>query len=230
MKPRASSWHDVTSSRPRTREGPLTDEAFVDYYDLLQLSPNADEDTIHRVFRHLAKKCHPDSEDGGDPERFRRLVQAQKTLTDASTRAAYDAKYQEYWNRKWRVASEASDGSAFSEDHEMREKLLSLLYVQRRRDMRSPGLGEYEMARLLRIPVELVEFHVWYLREKGWVQRIESGQLAISAHGVDSIERSRLRLPPDHLLATRGTPGNGKPAAEEAPAGPPEQLEDGSRL
>ena len=47
------------------------------------------------------------------------------------------------------------------EDQNTREKLLSLLYVQRRRDMRSPGLGEYEMARLLRIPVELVEFHIW---------------------------------------------------------------------
>ena len=28
---------------------------FIDYYELLQVSPNADEDTIQRVFRHLAK-------------------------------------------------------------------------------------------------------------------------------------------------------------------------------
>lgn len=205
----------------------MSDDPFVDYYDLLQLSPNADEDTIHRVFRHLAKKCHPDNKDGGDPDRFRRLVQAQKTLTEAETRAAYDVKYQEFWNRKWRVAAEASDGSAFAEDHETREKLLSLLYVQRRRDMRSPGLGEYEMARLLRIPVELVEFHIWYLREKGWVQRIESGQLAISANGVDSIERTRLRLPPDHLLGVRGTPTDGHGAGGDGHA-VPEQLEEGS--
>lgn len=182
----------------------MTDQPFVDYYDLLQLSPTADEDTIHRVFRHLAKKCHPDLPGGGDPDRFRRLAQAHVTLTDPETRAAYDVRYQDYWNKKWRIASEASDGSAFAEDHETREKLLSLLYVQRRRDMRLPGLGEYEMARLLRVPVELVEFHLWYLREKGWVQRIETGQLAISAAGVDTIESTRLRLPPDHLLATPG--------------------------
>ena len=124
---------------------------FVDYYDLLQLSPNAEEETIHRVFRHLAKKCHPDLE-VGDPERFRLLALAHETLSDQASRAAYDASNQEYWNKKWRVASEASDGSAFAEDQNTREKLLSLLYVQRRRDMRSPGLGEYEMARLLRIP------------------------------------------------------------------------------
>jgi hypothetical protein len=207
----------------------VADQPFVDHYDLLQLSPNADEETVHRIFRHLAKRCHPDLKEGGDPERFRSLVRAHATLTNAESRAAYDAQYQEYWNRKWRVVSQASDGSAFSEDRETREKLLSLLYVQRRRDMRSPGLGEYEMARLLRIPVELVEFHLWYLREKGWVQRIDNGQLAISANGVDSIESSRLRLPPDHLLATHATRSTGGSGREEA-AAPPARLEDGKGL
>jgi curved DNA-binding protein CbpA len=199
----------------------LADQPFVDYYDLLQLSPNADDDTIHRVFRHLAKKCHPDAKEGADPDRFRQLALAHAILTDPETRAAYDAKYQEHWNKRWGVAAEASDGSAFTDDRETREKLLSLLYVQRRRDMRSPGLGEYEMARLLQVPVELVEFHIWYLREKGWVQRIETGQLAISANGVDSIEMSRLRLPAERLLSAHGSPpapDNGKHV--------PEQLEE----
>lgn len=203
-------------------EARVSDE-FVDYYELLQLSPNADDDLIHRVFRHLAKKCHPDSGDG-DPERFRQLVLAHSTLTTPETRAAYDARYQEYWNRKWRLASEASDGSAFAEDQATRERLLSLLYVQRRRDMQSPGLGEYEIARLLRTPVELVGFHTWYLREKGWVQRTESGQLAISATGVDSVERSRLRLPSDRLLEARGAVADAAPEASDEPV-PPEQIE-----
>jgi len=197
-------------------------EEFVDYYELLQLSPNADDDLIHRVFRHLAKKCHPDAGDG-NAERFRLLVVAHATLTNPAARATYDARYQEYWNRKWRLASEASDGSAFAEDQATREKLLSLFYVQRRRDMMSPGLGEYELARLLRIPVELVAFHTWYLREKGWVQRTESGQLAITATGVDSVERSRLRLPADRLLESRGSAADA-PAEEDDPP-PPGQIE-----
>ena len=33
-------------------------ETFIDYYELLQLSPNADEDTIHRVFRHAGGDGH----------------------------------------------------------------------------------------------------------------------------------------------------------------------------
>jgi hypothetical protein len=98
-------------------------------------------------------------------------------------RAGYDVKHQEYWNRKWKLASEASNGTGFGDDQENRESLLSLLYVQRRRNMKKPGLGDYEMARLLCKPLELVEFHVWYLKAKGWVERLDTGLLAISALG-----------------------------------------------
>ncbi|HYY05797.1 MAG TPA: J domain-containing protein, partial [Candidatus Limnocylindria bacterium] len=38
---------------------PVEGTPFVDYYELLQVSPNADDETIHRVFRLLAKKHHP---------------------------------------------------------------------------------------------------------------------------------------------------------------------------
>jgi curved DNA-binding protein CbpA len=188
---------------------------FVDFYELLQVSPNADAETIERVFRHLAKKYHPDHQAASaDDDRFRSLVEAHDTLIDAEKRAGYDAKYQDYWNRKWKLAAEASDGSAFKDDRDARERLLSLLYVQRRRSMASPGLGEYEIARLLRTPIELVEFHLWYLRSKGWIERLESGMLAISALGVDAVEQTRLRLGEDRLLEAHGdsAPGPGEQA------------------
>jgi len=174
---------------------------FDDYYELLQVSPNADPETIGRVFRHLAKKCHPDNTaESTATDRFNRIVEAHRTLADPETRAGYDLKYQDYWNRKWGVAAEASYHSAFGDDQVTRERLLSLLYVQRRRDMGSPGMGELEMARLLRSPPELTEFHLWYLRAKGWLERLESGYFAITAPGVDQVEQSRLRLSPDHLI------------------------------
>lgn len=163
---------------------------FVDYYELLQLSPNADAETIERVFRHLAKKFHPDHPDSADNERFMQIVEAHRILADPEARAGYDVKYQDYWNRKWQLASEAGDSIATTDDQALRDKLLSLLYVQRRRNMKSPGLGEHEMARLLRTPAELIEFHVWYLKAKGWVERLETGHLAITAEGVDQAEQN----------------------------------------
>jgi curved DNA-binding protein CbpA len=193
---------------------------FIDYYELLQLSSNADTDTIERVFRHLAKKLHPDNTKSADPGRFQQIVEAHRTLSDPEIRAGYDVKYQDYWNRKWKLASEASDGTAFGDDREIREILLSMLYIQRRRSMNKPGLGDYEMARLIGKPFELVDFHLWYLKSKGWVERLDTGQLAISALGVDQIEQSRLRLGNDRLLtadsgASNGTEGQ---AASSGPA------------
>lgn len=173
---------------------------FIDYYELLQLSPNADQDTIERIFRHLAKKYHPDSSEFVDHDRFQKIVEAHRTLIDPQSRVGYDVRYQEYWNRKWKLASEANGSTTFSDDQMARERLLSLLYVQRRRHMKNPGLGEYEMSRLLGTPPELVEFHLWYLKAKGWIERLETGHLAITASGVDQVEQNKLRLRPDRLL------------------------------
>jgi curved DNA-binding protein len=172
---------------------------FVDFYELLQLSSNADTETIERIFRHLAKKLHPDHSDQTNNDQFIKIVEAYQVLSDPETRAGYDARYQDYWNQKWKLASVASDMSEIGDDKLTRERLLSLLYVQRRRNMPSPGLGECEIARLLNTPLELVEFHLWYVKSKGWVERLETGHLAITAPGVDQAEQSR-HLIPDHLI------------------------------
>jgi curved DNA-binding protein CbpA len=189
--------------------------SFVDYYELMQVSPNADVDIIQRIFRHLAKKCHPDHQQG-DPERFRVLVEAHDTLTNPERRAAYDVKHQAFWEAKWKLAADASHGRGFSDDKGVRERMLSLYYVQRRSKMQNPGLGEMEVARLMRVPVELVEFHIWYLREKGWIERLDNGLLAITAPGVDEVEKERLRLAPDRLLTGR-SPGEERSEVEERP-------------
>jgi len=191
----------------------VTEASFVDYYELMQVSPNADEDTIRRIFRHLAKKCHPDHPQG-DPERFRLLVEAHDTLTNPGARSAYDLKYQGFWEAKWKLAADASEGRGVSDDKDVRERLLSLYYVQRRSRMHNPGLGEMEAARLMRIPIELVEFHIWYLKEKGWIERLDNGLLAITALGVDEVEEDRLRLAPDRLLTARSSDGGTDEAKE----------------
>jgi hypothetical protein len=187
----------------------MAENGFIDYYELLQMSSNADTDTIERVFRHFAKKFHPDNRESGDNDRFLLVVDAYKTLSDPEKRAGYNVKYQDYWNHKWKLASEARNTTAFVDDRETRESLLSILYVQRRRDMEKPGLGDAEMARLLSIPLELVEFHLWYLKAKGWVERLETGQLAISALGVDEVEQRGLRLMNDYMLAAVGVVPDG---------------------
>lgn len=198
------------------RGGLVSETGFVDYYELLQLSSNADTDTIERVFRHLAKKTHPDNKESADPERFRLIIEAHRTLSNPEARAGYDVKYQEYWNSKWQIASRAVNGDAFGDDRETRKSLLSLLYVQRRRNPTDPGLFDYHMARLLDKPFELVQFHLWYLKAKNWVERLDTGQLAISALGVDEVEKEQLRLRNDHLLTVlEGAEGQAERSVRE---------------
>jgi hypothetical protein len=175
-------------------------DAFVDYYELLQVSPNADEETIQRVFRHLAKKHHPDAAMQGDAEHFNRLLDAYRTLTDVQLRAAYDVSYQRHWHQTWRVAAEAAAAHVVTDDTSCRARLLSLFYAQRRRNMRTPGLGQVELERVMDMPAEYLGFHLWYLREKGWIQRLENGQLAITADGVDQAEQHHVRVAPERLI------------------------------
>jgi curved DNA-binding protein CbpA len=193
--------------------------AFVDYYELLQVSPNADEETIQRVFRHLAKKHHPDAAVQGDAEQFNRLLDAYRTLTDVQLRAAYDVSYQRHWHQTWQVAAEAAAAHVVTDDSSCRERLLSLFYAQRRRDMRSPGLGQVELERVMDMPREHLAFHLWYLREKGWLQRLDNGQLAITSDGVDQAEQYRVRVAPGRLIEQHPRDDAGRaPAADEAPA------------
>src|SRR4029453_9295546 len=45
----------------------------VDYYELLQISPNAEPETIHRIYRLLAQRYHPENRETGDTRKFRQL-------------------------------------------------------------------------------------------------------------------------------------------------------------
>ena len=62
---------------------------FTDYYEILEISPNANAETIERIFRHLAMRYHPDNQETGDLSRFTALVEAHNTLKDPVKRGFY---------------------------------------------------------------------------------------------------------------------------------------------
>ena len=63
----------------------------IDYYEFLQISPHADGETIHRVYRFLAARLHPDNPESGNAEMFRLLKSAYDVLSDPEERCEYDA-------------------------------------------------------------------------------------------------------------------------------------------
>jgi hypothetical protein len=62
-----------------------------DCYEIMQLSPNADAETVSRVYRMLASRYHPDNTETGNNEMFIRLSDAHQILSDPEKRSSYDA-------------------------------------------------------------------------------------------------------------------------------------------
>lgn len=163
----------------------MPDTDFVDYYETLESSCNASFETIERTFRFLAKRFHPDTVEGGDRQRFSEIVEAYETLRDPEKRAEFDARREGQLDEQNSIMREAGHASSDTRD---RHRLLTLFYAQRRRDYKNPGIGASTLEELMGLSTEVLEFHLWFFREKGWINREDSGTLSISAAGVDKIE------------------------------------------
>src|SRR6266852_297966 len=63
-----------------------------DYYDVLGVNRDADEEAIKKAYRRLAMKHHPDRNPDNPKaeELFKEAKEAYEVLTDANKRAAYD--------------------------------------------------------------------------------------------------------------------------------------------
>jgi curved DNA-binding protein CbpA len=157
-----------------------------DYYEILQVSPRADGETIERVFRLLAKRLHPDNTDTGDADRFAELLEAFRTLSDPEARVPYDVRYQAEKEGRWRIVDVALSGDG-NADARVCAAILAIMYQARRQNVDHAGLGNLELERMLGCPEDQIRFQLWYLREKGWIQRLENGKLAITVAGVDRV-------------------------------------------
>lgn len=63
-----------------------------DYYDVLGVPRDADDETIKKAFRRLARELHPDvnPDDPTAEERFKEVAEAYKVLSEPETRQIYD--------------------------------------------------------------------------------------------------------------------------------------------
>lgn len=203
----------------------MSQESFSDHYEVLQLSPNATGDTVERVYRILAKRYHPDNQDTGDSEKFSEISRAFEVLSDPARRAAYDVRYDEHRSTSWKVFKQSDAGDARAEDRRLFHGVLSLLYIARRRNPKEGGLGTTALEKMLGCPQEHLEFPLWYLKQRGWIERTEIGYMAITADGVDKLGNDDLLLPPNRLLPEPN--GNNAPAPDETEK-PPHLLHESS--
>jgi hypothetical protein len=180
----------------------VSTEAVPDYYELLQISPNADPDMIHRVYRLLAQRYHPDNGTTGDEKAFRAITDAYKVLSEPEKRAAYDVNLHAYRQVRWRIFDQRQAAVGKLAERSKRKGILDLLYTKRCNEPDKPSMNLHEMEDLLGCPREHLEFSLWYLKENGLVTRMDNGRFSVSAKGVDWAEQEEAaaRLREDHLL------------------------------
>lgn len=175
-----------------------------DYYELLQISSSAEPETIHRVYRLLAQRYHPDNLQTGDESRFRALVEAYELLIDPERRAQYDVAYNDARKSRWQpVVAPTRADNPIEVEQMVRLTVLEVLYERRRAEPSKAGVFALDLEQLTGQAREHLEFTVWYLTKKNLVAREDNSKLAITADGVDYLEeqyqingaRKRLQAP-----------------------------------
>jgi curved DNA-binding protein len=177
----------------------------VDYYEFLQISPNADAETIHRVYRFLAARLHPDNAETGHEENFRLLKTAYDVLSEPRLRSEYDAARTRAKAAPEPLATTIDFMDSMEGELNRRLAVLAVLYYRRRTNPGYPEvpLGEIELR--MGFPRDYLDFTLWYLQRKGYVTKADNAHYTLTVEGVDFVETERANMPTLHKLLTSGS-------------------------
>jgi curved DNA-binding protein len=177
----------------------------VDYYEFLQISPNADAETIHRVYRFLAARLHPDNSETGHEENFRLLRIAYDVLADPRRRAEYDATRGRTQAPPEPLATSIDFMDELDGELNRRLAVLAVLYYRRRTNPTFPEVNLQEIEDRMGFPRDYLDFTLWYLQRKGYVSKADNAQYTLTVDGVDFVETQRTNIPTLNKLLTSGS-------------------------
>jgi len=169
----------------------------VNYYDLLQIHPRAEMETVHRVYRLFAQRFHPDNQKTGDAGRFRQIREAYEVLSDPARRAEYDKQFEQKQPGPLEVFLSKDFTDGIDAESRLRVGVLCLLYAKRRANPDYAALSFLDLENLMSFPREHLQFAMWYLRSKKYILQDDRSSFIISAEGVDYLES---KLPNDEAL------------------------------
>ena len=88
------------------------------YYNILNVSNNADEDQIKQAYRALAMKYHPDKNQGNKiaEEKFKRISEAYSVLSDPQKRREYDFTMSSSFSSSERTYTYDQNTNPFGDD------------------------------------------------------------------------------------------------------------------
>jgi curved DNA-binding protein CbpA len=176
----------------------------IDYYELLQISPQAGSETIHRVYRYLAGRFHPDNPRSGNEEMFRLLKAAYDVLSDPVRRAEYNSTRAENGTHEAPMSTSINFMDSVEGEKNRRLAVLALLYFRRRANPYVPEVSLAEIEKRMGFPRDYLDFTTWYLVKKRYITRADNSDFTLTADGVDFVETQRAILPVLNKLLTNG--------------------------
>lgn len=192
----------------------MNERPFVDHYETLHLSQNADAETVERVYRMLAKRYHPDNAASGDADKFRDVQEAYEILLDPERRAEFDVLYDTDNTMQWQIFGKEAAIGGREDDQRIFHGVLSLLYVARRKNPDAGGLGTIHLEKMLGVPREHLEFPMWYLKKRGWIETLDTGERAITVDGIDKLNTKEMTIADNRLLSESEEAADSEQGAE----------------
>ncbi len=191
--------HSTSAAQESAAADPVNSET-PDHYEVMQLSPNADADTIARVFRMLALRYHPDNTETGNSETFVRLLEAHQCLGDPEKRARYDAHHSKTKRLRWKIFDQAATTTGCQGEKKKRQGILSLLYAQTLDNSEHAEMSIQLLEELLGCPREHLQAALWYLKGKNLIQRSDGGRYSLTVAGFDEAEAHLTAVGTNRLL------------------------------
>ncbi len=173
---------DVVATRP-----PGEDLVATDHYEILRLGPQADEETIERVYATLASRFHPDNQATGDIETFLRIRAAYDVLSNPAKRQQYNLLRERLKaSARFRLRGREFFDGVLGEQNR-RLAALCLLYRQRISSYEAPGLTLLDLEQLTGCTREELGSSLWYLTERK-LTTFGGTEYSITADGFDMVE------------------------------------------
>jgi hypothetical protein len=211
----------------------LSATEFVDYYDFLMVSPQADKAMLEWAVRLMLTRYGPNSPETADAPKYETTKAAYRALIDPVKRAEYDRLWDKHKGQpgpaeagkrerrispsragqppldKIRVEHEATEEDVRLQV-KLRQAVISALYDVLITNPRNIELGRAEVAKAIHCRIDDLEFPIWFLRECGLIKTSNAGDYSITADGVKWVEAGGV----PHL-APKASPK----AVEELPTG-----------
>lgn len=162
--------------------------SFIDYYEFLMISPTADRQMIEWAARLMLARYDPQKSKTPDEKKCELVKEAFRTLADPKKRTSYDS---ELTKQKPAVTIDVKAEITLQdviEAQRLRQAIMLVLYQAVLRRPRDPDVGRTDLARQVGVTAQDLEFGLWFLREKDWINATQAGSYALTVLGAEWVE------------------------------------------